>query len=60
MKAGPDNSHIDIFLRIRPVPKQSACLQLEPSDGKVAFNLPRTYAEGYIKALQMLNALPQT
>ena len=40
------NSHIDIFLRVRPVKQPSACLGLDTSENKVEFNIPRTASQG--------------
>ncbi|DBA74016.1 TPA: hypothetical protein ACH3X1_010839 [Trebouxia sp. C0004] len=42
------NSHIDIYLRVRPVKQASACLALDPSENKVEFNIPRTASQGYV------------
>ncbi len=40
------NSHIDIYLRVRPVKQASACLALDVSENKVEFNIPRTASQG--------------
>jgi len=37
---------IDIFLRVRPVAQPSAKVQLDLTDSKVEFNLPRDTASG--------------
>lgn len=42
-----NNSHIDIFLRVRPVKQPSACLALDAAEHKVEFNIPRTASQGY-------------
>lgn len=44
---GEENSHIDIFLRVKPVEKPSGSLLLEPNDGKVEFNCARTSSQGW-------------
>lgn len=50
--AGPsrtgENSNIDIFVRVRPVPKASTRLQVDQIENKVEFNLPRDAAQGYV------------
>lgn len=42
------NTHIDIFVRIKPVPKPTPRLQWEPTESKLEFNLPREAAAGYV------------
>ena len=52
------NSHIDIFLRVRPVKQASACLALDAAENKVEFNIPRTASQGYAKACTSLHFKP--
>ncbi len=42
------NSHIDIFVRIKPQPRASQRLSYDATEGKVEFNLPREAAAGYV------------
>ncbi|DBA83158.1 TPA: hypothetical protein ACH3X2_006681 [Trebouxia sp. C0005] len=42
------NSHIDIYLRVRPVKQASACLALDSSENRLEFNIPRTASQGYV------------
>jgi hypothetical protein len=41
-------SNIDIFLRVRPVPTPSQRLQLDQTESKVEFNIPRDVSAGYV------------
>ena len=50
-KPGTPNSNasaIDIFIRVRPVPKPSPLLEVDNSEGKVSFTIPRDEAAGYV------------
>lgn len=38
---GNNSAHVDIFVRIKPVPKASNRLLVDPSENKVEFNIPR-------------------
>ena len=42
----PGNSNIDIFLRIRPVPKISPRASFDLDEGKVDIHIPRDLADG--------------
>lgn len=45
---GQPSSNIDIFVRIRPSPKPSPRLNLDPTENKLEFNIPRDLAAGYV------------
>lgn len=38
---GGNSAHVDIFVRIKPVPKPSGRLMVEAAESKVEFNIPR-------------------
>jgi hypothetical protein len=42
----PSSCHISIFLRVRPTPRPTNRIVLEPLDGDVAFHMPRDAAAG--------------
>jgi hypothetical protein len=40
------SSNIDIFLRVKPVPRSTNRIVLNPLDGNVEFNIPRESSAG--------------
>ncbi|KXZ55340.1 KLP1 protein [Gonium pectorale] len=48
MAPGPEVSGIDIFVRIKPVPKASNRLVIDTSENKVEFNIPRNESAGIV------------
>jgi hypothetical protein len=43
-----ENSAIDIFLRLRPVPRPSTRVIVNPTEAEVEFNIPKQAAAGYV------------
>lgn len=43
-----ENTNIDIFVRVKPVPRLSTRLSLDQTEGKVEFHLPRDATAGYV------------
>ena len=43
------SSNIDIFLRVRPIGRPSARVQLDENDNKVEFNIPKEAAAGCVQ-----------
>eukprot|EP00877_Chromochloris_zofingiensis_P015099 jgi/Chrzof1/9843/Cz04g18020.t1 len=48
VKLQASSSNIDIFLRVKPVPKQSTRLLIDAAENNVEFNIPRDLAAGPI------------
>ncbi|PNW88606.1 hypothetical protein CHLRE_01g036800v5 [Chlamydomonas reinhardtii] len=48
MAPGPEVAGIDIFVRVKPVPKPSPRLGIDNSENKVEFNIPRNEAAGLV------------
>ncbi|KAF5843229.1 P-loop containing nucleoside triphosphate hydrolase protein [Dunaliella salina] len=42
------SAHVDIYVRIRPVPKASSRVVVEHSENKLEFNIPRDANQGYV------------
>mmetsp|Transcript_31029 Transcript_31029/g.80829 ORF Transcript_31029/g.80829 Transcript_31029/m.80829 type:complete len:928 (+) Transcript_31029:376-3159(+) len=42
------SAHVDIYVRIRPVPKASSRVVVEHSENKLEFNIPRDATQGYV------------
>ncbi|MEW5312344.1 MAG: hypothetical protein WDW38_003985 [Sanguina aurantia] len=45
---GPENSNIDIYLRVKPVSKPSSQVVLDQAESKLEFNIPREVSAGYV------------
>lgn len=57
VKLQASSSNIDIFLRVKPVPKQSTRLLIDAAENNVEFNIPRDLAAGYGAQQQLCNWL---
>lgn len=45
---GPENSNIDIYLRVKPVAKPSSQVVLDQAENKLEFNIPREASAGFV------------
>lgn len=48
MSKGAEAASIDIFVRVKPVPKASPRLAVDTLENKVEFNIPRDVAAGLV------------
>ncbi|GIM04993.1 hypothetical protein Vretimale_9468, partial [Volvox reticuliferus] len=48
MAPGPEVSGIDIYVRIKPVPRASPRLAIDTTENKIEFNIPRNEAAGLV------------
>jgi kinesin family protein 6/9 len=46
---GGQSSNIDIFLRVKPVPRPTNRIVVDPLDGNVEFNIPRESSAGWVE-----------
>jgi hypothetical protein len=46
---GGQSSNIDIFLRVKPVPRPTNRIVVDPLDGNVEFNIPRESSAGCVQ-----------
>jgi kinesin family protein 6/9 len=48
MSKAAENANIDIFLRVKPVPRPSDKLFIDNNENKLEFVIPRSLAQGFV------------
>ena len=57
-ESGPESSSIEIYLRVRPVPKAASNLSIDSEENRAEFTIPKTLTSGCGQALFALPFCP--